>query len=130
MCTCVSRVSECVCAYVRVQSAFVFRVPGMMGVKASKQSLYIERGAQQRLLGEKPVRDAGKLQSSPQSSVPCAPEHLSIDHYWHLQGDGSHSSPLLLRSTEKENFTANVKGWHFCSSSSLKQCYSRGEWGR
>lgn len=87
-----TRVSwECVC--VCVQSAFVFRGPGMMSVKASKQSLYIEQGAQQRLLGEKPVRDAGKLQSSPQSSVPCAPEHLSIDHYWHLQGDGSHSSP-------------------------------------
>lgn len=82
-----------VCAYVRVQSAFVFRVPGMMSVKASKQSLYTEQGAQQGLLGEKPVRDAGKLQSFPWSSVPCAPEHLSIDHYWHLQGDGSHSSP-------------------------------------
>lgn len=92
MCTCVLRVNVCVCVYVHVQSAFVFRVPGMMSVKASKQSLCIEQGAQQRLLREKPVRDAGKRQSSPQSSVPCAPEHLSIDHYWHLQGDGSPSS--------------------------------------
>lgn len=76
-----------------VQSAFVFRVPGVMSEKATKQSLYMEQGAQQGLLREKLVRDAGKLQSSPRSSVPCAPEHLSIDHCWHLQGDGSHSSP-------------------------------------
>lgn len=76
---CVLRVSECVCAYVCVQSASVFHVPGMRSVKASKQSLYIEQGAWQTLLREKPVRDAGKLQSSPQSSVPSAPEHLSID---------------------------------------------------
>lgn len=34
MCTCVLRGSEHVCAYVHVQSAFVFRVPGMMGVKS------------------------------------------------------------------------------------------------
>lgn len=55
-CTCVSRVSECVCPYVRVQS--VFRAPGMTSVKALKQSLYIEPRARQRLLREEPVRDA------------------------------------------------------------------------
>lgn len=64
-----------------------------MSDKASKQPLYVEQGTRQRLLMEKSVRDAGKLWSSPQSSVPCAPGRLSIDHYWHLQGDGSHSSP-------------------------------------
>lgn len=74
MCTCV--LSVCVRAYV-----CVFCVYGMTSDKASEQPLYIERGARQRLLMEKSVRDAGKLQSSPQSSVPCAPGHLSIDHY-------------------------------------------------